>query len=46
MKNNTPETNNPKSKDQDKLDIGNTIKYDMKSYQVKTTIVKIYKGTA
>ena len=24
--------------------IGNNIEYDVKSYQVKTTIVKMYKG--
>ena len=30
-------------KTQSKIDMGNTIEYDVKSYQVKTTIVKCTK---
>ena len=38
--NNTPKTNTPRLKEERKIDIGNTIEYDVTSYQVKNTIVK------
>ena len=39
----TPRTNTSMSKNGEEIDIGNTIQYYVKSYQVKTTIVNFPK---
>ena len=41
--NNTPKKILQVQKTQSEIDMGNTIEYDMKSYQVKTTIIKCKK---